>query len=102
MATLTIALASGALAYMIGSEIQTQEEEEKKTQAANDVNETVMQYPQFTGTYGNVDSISEILNDPTIIKRVIPDTDLSGVPSWWVQTKTGGSYRIYNPRILNF
>jgi len=101
MATLTLALASGAIAYIIGSEIQQIEEQDQKSQVKPQ-NKTVMQYPQHTGTYGDVNSISEILNDPTTIARVIPDTDLSGVPVWWVQTKTGGSYRIYNPQLINF
>lgn len=97
MSALILATVAGGVAYMIGSEMQQQGDEKKKVKV-----ETAMQFPQHTGTYGNNNDISEILNDPNYFREVALDHDLSGVQCYHVKTRTGGSYRVYNKQIFNF
>ena len=62
----------------------------------------VMTKPLWTGVYGDVSQIKDLLHVEGAIVYIEPDADLAGVPCRWLYLANGAAYRTYdmeNPKI---
>lgn len=94
MSLLLAGVGGVALSFFVANEVQ----KNQRAMGPAEPDTTVAYRMPHSGVYGDISEITDLIRDPTNIVDIKEDTDLSGVPCYWVYTRNGIPYRTYqNP-----
>ena len=91
---LTSAAGLGAF-YLVGDHVNKNNAAMAKKRKAAQEPVQVTKRQLYTGRYGNISEYSDNI-DPTLIRSIQVDRDLSGVPMRWIEMNNGAVYQTYD------